>query len=193
LFRPRDVTVLLACAIPLRTFRGGRGRRYGHAVEPSISISTDVAATPATVWSLVTDLPRMDRFSPENVGGRWMDGASGPTLGARFRGTNRNGSLEWWTRVRVVACEPGRLFTFDARTPFGMRVSRWSYVITPTTTGCRLTENWYRVGNWFIRRFMGPRFTGRADRPGYNRTSIEYTLAAVKAAAERQVHGGAES
>ena len=49
--------------------------------------------------------------------------------------------------ARVVACDPGRLFTFDVRTPFGVRVSRWSYEITPTGTGCRLTENWYRVGS----------------------------------------------
>ena len=153
-------------------------------MEPSISRSIDVAADPATVWSLVSDLPRMGEFSPENVGGQWVDGATGPAVGARLRGTNRNGSLQWWTKVTVVECEPQRLLTFDVRTPFGVRVSRWSYVITPTATGCRLTENWYRVGRWLIRRFMGPRVTGRKDRPGYNVHSIEHTLAAVKATAE---------
>jgi hypothetical protein len=157
---------------------------YGFAMEPTISRSTEVAADPLTVWSMVTDLPRMGEFSPENLGGEWVGGATGPAVGARFRGTNRNGALQWWTRVRVVACEHGRRFTFDVRTPFGVRVSRWSYEITPTPGGCRLTEHWYRVGNWFIRRIMGPRITGREDRPGYNVTSIEYTLAAVKAAAE---------
>ncbi len=153
-------------------------------MEPTISRSTEVAADPLAVWSMVTDLPRMGEFSPENLGGEWVGGATGPAVGARFRGTNRNGVLQWWTRVRVVECEHGRRFTFDVRTPFGVRVSRWSYEITPTRGGCRLTENWYRVGNWFIRRIMGPRITGREDRPGYNVTSIEYTLAAVKAAAE---------
>jgi len=153
-------------------------------MEPTISISTEVAADPRTVWSMVTDLPRMDRFSPENVGGHWTHGATGPAPGARFRGTNRNGAREWQTKVRVVACEPPRWFAFDARTPFGVRVSRWAYEITPTATGCLLTEHWYRVGNWFIRRVMGPKVTGREDRPGYNVTSIEHTLAAVKAAAE---------
>lgn len=150
-------------------------------MEPTISRSVALAAEPLIVWSLVSDLPRMGRFSPENVGGTWVGGATGPALLAEFRGTNRNGARQWWTRVRVVACEPGRLFTFDVRTPFGVRVSRWSYEITPTAEGCLLTENWYRVGSWFIRRFMGPRVTGRADRPGYNVTSIEHTLAEVKA------------
>ncbi|MGX7823521.1 SRPBCC family protein [Actinokineospora sp. 24-640] len=153
-------------------------------MEPTISRSTAVAADADLVWSLVTDLPGMARFSPENVGGQWVDGATGPAVGARFRGTNRNGAREWWTRVLVVECEPTRRFTFDVRTPFGVRVSRWSYEITPTDTGCVLTEHWFRVGSWFIRRFMGPRVTGRADRPGFNTESIEHTLAAVKAHAE---------
>ncbi|GGS17529.1 MULTISPECIES: SRPBCC family protein [Actinokineospora] len=151
-------------------------------MEPTISRSTAVAADAAAVWALVTDLPRMDRFSPENVGGRWLD--PGPAVGARFRGTNRNGAREWWTRVRVVECDPPRRFTFDVRTPFGIRVSRWSYEITPTEHGCVLTEHWFRVGSWFIRRVMGPKVTGRQDRPGFNTESIEHTLAAVKAHAE---------
>jgi Polyketide cyclase / dehydrase and lipid transport len=153
-------------------------------VEPSISRSVELAADQDVVWAMITDLPRMGELSPENVGGVWLDGASGPSVGARFRGTNRNGEREWHTKVRVVACDPGRHFAFDVRTPFGVRVSRWEYRITPTPTGCRLTENWYRVGSWFIRRFLGPRVTGRQDRPGYNAHSIEHTLAAVKARLE---------
>jgi hypothetical protein len=162
----------------------GDRRGYRSDVEPTISRSTDIAADPRSVWAMVTDLPRMGELSPENRGGRWLDGATGPAVGARFRGTNRNGAKEWWTRVTVVACEPGRRFTFDVRTPFGVRVSRWCYEVTPTETGCRLTEHWFRVGNWFVRRFLGPRVTGRRDRPGFNTLSIEHTLAAVKARAE---------
>lgn len=161
-----------------------RASGYVPVVEPTISRSIEVAADPQVVWALVSDLPSMGEFSPENIGGFWVNGATGPAVGAEFRGTNRNGSRQWQTKVRVVACEPGRLLTFDVRTPFGVRVSRWSYEITPTETGCRLSEHWYRVGSWFIRRFMGPRVTGRLDRPGYNVYSIEHTLAAVKARAE---------
>jgi hypothetical protein len=157
---------------------------YRDLVKPTISRSVHVAADPLAVWAMVTDLPRMGEFSPENIGGEWVNGSTGPAEAAQFRGTNRNGAKQWWTRVRVVACEPGRLFTFDVRTPFHVRVSRWSYRITPTDSGCRLTEEWYRVGSWFVRRFLGPRVTGRADRPGYNVESIEHTLAAVKARAE---------
>jgi Polyketide cyclase / dehydrase and lipid transport len=160
---------------------GGSRAAYRGAVQPWISRSVELDADPHAVWSVVTDLPRMGEFSPENIGGRWVRGWTGPALGARFRGTNRNGAKLWWTRVKVVEFEPDRLFTFDVRSPFGVRVSRWSYVITPTTAGCRLTENWYRVGNWFVRRYLGPRVTGQADRPGFNVHSIEHTLAAVAA------------
>lgn len=126
----------------------------------------------------------MGDFSPENIGGHWVGVVQGPAVGANFHGVNHNGHKQWTTKVHVVASEPGRLFTFDVRTPFGVRVSRWSYEVVATRTGCRLTENWYRVGNWFVRRFLGPRVTGRADRQGYNAWSIEHTLAAVKTRAE---------
>jgi hypothetical protein len=153
-------------------------------VQPWITRSVRIAASADAVWSMVTDLPRMGDFSPENIGGYWLDGATGPALGAKFRGTNRNGGKQWWTRVTVVQCEPGRLFTFDVRAPIGIRVSRWSYEITPTATGCLLAEHWYRVGNRFVRNFLGPKVTGRADRPGFNTESIEHTLAKVKTLAE---------
>ena len=42
------------------------------------------------------------------IGGRWLGGATGPALGARFHGSNRRGWRRWSTRVVVTACEPGR-------------------------------------------------------------------------------------
>lgn len=155
---------------------------YRRAVEPWISRSVELAVDPHEVWAVVTDLPRMGEFSPENVGGEWVKGSTGPALGARFRGVNRKGtSKRWTTNVLVVEFEPERLFTFDVHSQIGLRVSRWSYVITPTATGCVLTENWYRVGNKFVQRYLGPKVTGQADRPGFNTFSIEHTLDAIKA------------
>ena len=154
-------------------------------MRPWISRTVRIDAPIRDVWATVTDLPGMGELSPENRGGRWIGGATGPAKGARFRGVNRNGELLWWTRVKVVECEPERLFTFDVRSPFGVRVSRWSYELTPAVEGgTLLTENWYRVGNWFVRRILGPRVTGQADRPGFNVKSIEHTLAAVKSRLE---------
>jgi hypothetical protein len=161
---------------------------YVRLVQPWISHSVEVAAPPETVWAMVTDLPRMGEFSPENIGGHWIKGYTGACLGARYRGYNKHDGkgLRWWTRVRVIIFEPERRFTFDVRSSIGIRVSRWEYVIAPTEDGCVLTENWYRVGSWFVRRFLGPKVTGQDDRPAFNTYSIDYTLAAIKAKAEAE-------
>ena len=149
----------------------------------SVSRSVDVAAPAERVWALVSDLPGMGRFSPENTGGRWS-GSTGPTVGAVFRGTNRSGARRWSTRSVVTRCEPGRAFAFQvdlARLP----VAQWSYELSPTPDGgCRLTETWEdRRGALFTR--LGGVATGVQDRTAFTANSIEQTLAAVKAAAEQ--------
>src|SRR5687768_3849760 len=63
-------------------------------VEPTISRSIELAADPDVVWAIVTDLPGMGELSPENAGGRWVGGSTGPAVGARFRGVNRGPGKE---------------------------------------------------------------------------------------------------
>lgn len=50
-----------------------------------VSVTQEIAAAPERIWALVTDLPRMNEWSPENNGGEWSEGATGPALGARFK------------------------------------------------------------------------------------------------------------
>ena len=57
----------------------------------------DIAAPAEKVWALVTDLPRMGEWSPENAGGKWVKGATGPALGSVFQGNNKNGFRRWST------------------------------------------------------------------------------------------------
>lgn len=147
-----------------------------------VTRSVDVDAPAERVWALVSDLPQMGRFSPENAGGRWRGGATGPAVGARFVGSNRSGARRWSTQVRVVECEPGRSFAFDVSS-FGLAVSRWRYALEPTPRGCRVTETWTDRRGTVI-ALGGRVVTGVADRTAFTATSIERTLAAVKAAAE---------
>ena len=150
----------------------------------TISRSIDVAAPAERVWELVSDLPRMGEYSPENRGGSWSGGATGPALGAVFRGRNRSGRRSWSTRSEVVRCERGRAFAF-AVSAVGMPVAQWSYELEPTRDGCRLTETWTdRRGPLMVR--LGKLTTGVADRAGFTAQSIEQTLARVKERAERQ-------
>jgi hypothetical protein len=106
-----------------------------------IAESRDIAAPAEKVWALVSDLPRMGEFSPENQGGSWGNGAVGPAVGATFTGVNKNGFRKWKTTATVTDCEPGKSFEI-AITSGPMPVSNWRYELEDTGSGCRVTESW---------------------------------------------------
>jgi hypothetical protein len=150
-----------------------------------IARSTFVAASPEAVYDLVSDLPGMGSLSPENAGGRWLGGATGPAVGARFRGTNRNGWRRWSTTVEVEAAEAGRRFAFRVSYA-GIPVSRWCYDLVPAEGGVTVTETWTdRRPGWF--KAPAGLFTGVMNREESTGQGIEHTLAALKAAAEARV------
>jgi hypothetical protein len=142
--------------------------------------SRDIAAPAEKVWGLVADLPRMGEWSPENAGGKWMNGTTGPSLGAVFKGNNRNGLRRWSTKVTVVGCEPAKVFEF-AVTSGPLEVANWRYEFENTEGGCRVTESWVdKRKPWFatLARVMGDHSSGNAER------QMEQTLANLAKAAE---------
>jgi hypothetical protein len=147
-----------------------------------VSVTIHVDAPPETVYGLVSDLPRMGEWSPENTGGRWLGDATGPAVGARFRGTNRNHGRRWSTTVTVVDATPGAAFAFDV-TYGPLPVARWSYEITAGDAGCDVTERWddRRRG---VMNVLGRIGSGVRDRRTFTETSIRTTLENLKAAAE---------
>lgn len=148
----------------------------------TVSLSRDVAAPPERVWSLVSDLPRMGEWSPENTGGTWLKGATGPAAGARFRGTNAHHKKSWTTNITVDTCDPGREFSFEV-TAGGLKVARWSYRIEPTPSGSRVTETWTdRRGA--LARAIGKPVSGSAHDAEQTRAGIEATLERLAHAAE---------
>ena len=48
----------------------------------STAVSRDIDAPAHDVFALVSDLTRMGEWSPENTGGKWVKGSTGPALGA---------------------------------------------------------------------------------------------------------------
>jgi hypothetical protein len=54
----------------------------------------------------------MGEWSPENQGGKWAKGATGPAVGAIFKGRNKNGKKSWGTNVKVNACDAPKKFSF---------------------------------------------------------------------------------
>ena len=71
-------------------------------------VERTIRADAGELYDLVSDLPRMGEWSPENTGGRWVNGAAGPVVGARFKGTNQSGWRKWKTDVVVTVARARR-------------------------------------------------------------------------------------
>ena len=139
-----------------------------------VSVSIEINAPVEKVWAMVTDLPRMGEWSPENQGGEWADGATAPAVGATFKGKNSNGKKNWSTSVKVNALEVERKFSFGLLV-FGKNWCDWVYEIEPTATGCRVTHSWIdHRGS--VARFLGKVVSGVADRATHNKKNMEVTL-----------------
>jgi uncharacterized protein YndB with AHSA1/START domain len=147
-----------------------------------VSVTKDIAAPPELVWAMISDVSRMGEWSPENQGGEWIGGASGPAAGAKFRGANRNGNKKWKTVATLVDVEPGRRFSFRVGA-LGLKVADWSFDIEPTPDGCRVTETCTDLRPGFFKP-IARLATGVADRSSHNRAGMEQTLDRLAAAAE---------
>jgi hypothetical protein len=135
------------------------------------------------LWSLVADITQMGSWSPENTGGQWVSGADGPALGARFKGTNSNGSRTWSSDCVVTACEPGKRFSFDVKVK-GLKVAGWTYEFEPLDGGCRVVETWNDHRGALV-TLLAPLATGTKDRVARNRETMVQTLERLAAVAER--------
>ncbi len=145
-----------------------------------IRVQRTIRSDAAHLYDLVSDLPRMGEWSPENTGGAWIDGSSGPAVGAHFKGTNQSGRMRWSTNVVVTVAQPGDRFAFDVTLgPF--KIANWDYRFEPDGDTTSVVETWTdhripvlgAVGSWLI---------GVRDRPGRNRQNMEATLARLASA-----------
>ena len=143
-------------------------------MERKVSVSKDIAATPEQVWSLITDLPSMGRWSPENDGGDWIRGASGPALGAKFRGKNSWEGKSWKAPVTITEFDAPHRFTFEMRImPLGG--ADWSFDIEPTESGCKVTQTWIEKETALLRK-IGTIATGVPERMSHTEMSMRITL-----------------
>jgi uncharacterized protein YndB with AHSA1/START domain len=147
-----------------------------------VSVTMRINAAPDAIYSLVTDLPRMGEWSPENTGGEWLDGATGPAVGARFKGKNkRKGG--WSTKCTVTAADRGREFGFDV----GKGETKWRYRFEPSGDGTDVVESFEimkepgAIGRFFTKLGTGVAW---ADREADMVRGMQTTLTNVKAAAE---------
>jgi uncharacterized protein YndB with AHSA1/START domain len=146
------------------------------------SVTVHIAAPPERVWDLISDIRNTGRWSPETIDARWMDGASAPAVGVRFRGkVKRNGyGPVYWTTCRIIACEPGREFAF-AVVIGGQQLNVWRYQFTPADGGVDVTESFTLAPTAWLRLYWA--LLGWA-RGRTNVNGMRETLNRVKAAAE---------
>ena len=141
-----------------------------------------IDAPAAAVYELVADPMRMADWSPECVRCRWVGDTDRPEVGARFRGTSRNGRHRWSTTSTIVEMRELELFAWDV-TYFRQSVAHWEYRLEPAGDQIRLIESVDdRRGR--VLRAVSPLITGSPDRDERNADTMQTTLEAIKAAAE---------
>ncbi|MFI9722742.1 SRPBCC family protein [Streptomyces sp. NPDC052396] len=112
---------------------------------PEFEADVHVAASPDRVWDLVSDITTPTRFGGELYEAEWLDGATGPAVGATFVGRNRNELLGTWETVsRVFDYRPGHAFGWEVRSSDGgyeRPVARWRFELEPEEGGTRLRQS----------------------------------------------------
>lgn len=102
-------------------------------VAPILKAEIEIDAPVARVWSLVSDVSNMPKWSPQC---RVMKALGPIKPGTHTFNLNRRGMLFWPTTSVITEVVPERKFAF--RIPVNTTV--WSYELQPTATGTRLIE-----------------------------------------------------
>ena len=144
-------------------------------------VAVNIKAPAEKVYDLITDVTQMGRWSPECTGGKWVDGATGPAVGARFKGSNRHGLMRWTTHCEVTKADPAKTFEWEVKES-GMR---WGYRFEPVDGGTKVTEYRQQTRDtpFYIKLVQRSGLIGR-NREQMLREGMQQTLERVKEAAE---------
>src|SRR4051794_8170710 len=104
-------------------------------------VAADVAATPAQVWTVLSDPTRVGEWSHECRTVTWVEGHSGAEVGARFRGTNRVGSFTWSRTCTITELVPERLLAFRTSGGVPSDSTEWRFTLAPVPQGTRITQS----------------------------------------------------
>ncbi|HVX70076.1 MAG TPA: SRPBCC family protein [Mycobacteriales bacterium] len=146
------------------------------------SVTVHINAPAAKVWAVVSDVTRIGEFSPETFDAKWTDGATGPAVGAKFRGhVKRNGrGPVYWTTCRVTECVENEVFAFEVLTG-GRALNTWTYRLAAAGDGTDVTESFALVPVLPLRIYWA--IAGKA-RGKTNHTGMSTTLERMKSVIE---------
>ena len=139
----------------------------------------------------MSDVTKIGRYSPETFEAEWLDGATGPAVGARFRGhVKRNGiGPIYWTSCTVQECEPGRVFTFGVGPP-DKALSVWGYRMEPVGGRHRRHRDLPLADTGLLRLYWAVLGWARGRT---NRNDMRTTLERIKAEVEAGTDARPES
>nr|WP_225443114.1 SRPBCC family protein [Lolliginicoccus lacisalsi] len=146
-----------------------------------LEATIDTTARPAKVWSIVSDLPRMNQWSPQTrktfvLGGEIREGSLAFNI-------NQRGIMMWPTRAKVVEFEPNKKIAFRILDNNAV----WSYTLEPQGDGTRIIERreaprgTYKISQFFVKAFLGGNDTFEQELVD----GMHQTLERIKSEAEQ--------
>lgn len=146
-----------------------------------LEAQVEIAAPPAKVWTLVSDLRNMARWSPQVV----KTFVKTPIAeGTTMRNLNRRGFLFWPTQAKIVRFVPEQEIAFRVKENFTI----WSYRLQPTASGGTTLTSRREAPQGISDLSVGltKRALGGVDRFTVElQQGMQETLAKIKADAER--------
>jgi hypothetical protein len=114
-----------------------------------------IEATPEAIYDVIADVTRTPERTPDIVRCEWLDGATGPAVGARFKSVNRQGrGPDWSNKPVVTVADRGVEFSFSRTERFAGTIV-WRHRFVPEGTGTRVIESYevtkpISIVGWFI-------------------------------------------
>jgi hypothetical protein len=161
--------------------------RYADCPTTEAELLIDVP--PSAVWPLVCDIQTPAEFSSEFQGGQWLDGATCPAPGARFRGRNFHEARgSWETESTICEFEPEHVFGWAVGDPV-RPAAQWRFTLEPEGSGTRIRQ-WMQMGpgesgmSELIEQMPDKEHRILRRRLAEHQANMQATLAGIKARAE---------
>jgi hypothetical protein len=136
-----------------------------------------IEASPEALYDVIADVTRTPERTPDIVRCEWIDGATGPAVGARFKAINKQGrGPNWSNKPIVTVADRGKEFSFSRTERFAGTIL-WRHRFVAEGTGTRVIESYevlkpISAFGWFIIDTL----YGAKDRQGGLRASMIASL-----------------
>ena len=158
---------------------------------PTVSATTEVAASSDVLWSIVSDIALPTRFSTEVGSVEWIGDDVVARLGARFVGYSAHDAIgQWSTTCEITAFDAPRIFEWSVLGLDDVPASVWRFGIEDRGDGTVKLEQWMQMGpargglNAAIDRMPEKEDRIIERRLAEHLRNMERNLAGIKALAE---------